>query len=283
MNTGRLTRTILVSGACAFAGCGPSSAPAPGSPSVPTAVPAPAPQPRVDIPVVKGVVVDTAQRRLDGVAIHVINGPGAGLSTISDTLGSYALSGSFDATTIVSASRADHRSASRAVGDPKFSSFVSFVLQPTAAPVDLTGNYLLTFAADPACGQLPNEFRTRTYTAAVRQFDRSSFMAALGGARFDDYYNFIWIGVAGDYVAFDFSDNVVLEEPDEGTYFMIGGGDVGASAGSPPASTISAPFGGFFDYCVTRTELEFPYLRDSGATAHIRCNSNNNRWTLTRR
>ena len=88
--------------------------------------------------------------------------------------------------------------------------------------------------------------------------------------------------MAGDYIAFDFSDNYVLEEIEPDTYFMIAGGTQGATV-SPGLSRIASTFGGLYDYCVTKTEMEPFYRCDSQATAHASCVSPNNRWTLTRR
>ena len=154
--------------------------------------------------------------------------------------------------------------------------------QPTPSPGNIAGDYTVTFMADSACTDLPNDVRTRTYTATITEYNRT-FIAALSGATLDSYYYRIWIGVAGDDLRFDLSDNYILEEVAPDTYLAIGG--VGeASVGTSGASTISASFQGTFDYCVMKSEMSSGYSCVPGeAVAHAQCASRNHRLILTRR
>jgi len=63
--------------------------------------------------VVRGYVMDSAHRPVDGARIEVVNGPEAGLSTIAGSNGRYALGGSFDAATELRATKDGHITGSR--------------------------------------------------------------------------------------------------------------------------------------------------------------------------
>jgi hypothetical protein len=160
---------------------------------------------------------------------------------------------------------------------------------PRRPPIDLTGNHLVTFEADRSCEQLPAELRTRTYEAIIgyvgpsQNGTRDYFRAELSGAHFDGYYRTIFIGVMGNDVYFDFSDNFIVEEPEPDTYLTILGGNEKATVDPSDLSTISTPFDGHFLYCVTNSEFKFPYSCPAGAIAYSACRSTNSRWTLTRR
>ena len=164
------------------------------------------------------------------------------------------------------------------------------VPSPPPRPVlDLTGNYVLTFEADSSCEQLPKELRTRTYDASIgyigtgRDGTRDYFRADLSGADFDSYARFFVIRVIDNYVHFDFSDSLIVEEPEPGTYLTILGGEGDAAVDPSDLARISTPFDGHFLYCVTNSEFKFPYGCPADAIANSTCRSKNSRWTLTRR
>jgi hypothetical protein len=93
------------------------------------------------------------------------------------------------------------------------------------------------------------------------------------------------IAVAGDCLSFDLSDNFLLEEVADETYFAIGGVG-GGSVGAAGVSTITASFQGTFDYCVMNTDLldasRYNCAPDV-AVVHAQCESKNHRLILTRR
>jgi hypothetical protein len=168
---------------------------------------------------------------------------------------------------------------------------------PRSLAVDLTGNYALTFEVGSACEQVLKELRIRTYEAKIEyhssvsyRSDESTdlFLAELSGATFHDQRP-VWVEVthraSGYFVWLDLapSDNVILEEPERGTYFMVAGWEGEASVEPTVRSTISALFTGYFNYCVA-TSGSGPQNQCSFDTM-IRslCRSANSRWTLTRR
>ena len=168
---------------------------------------------------------------------------------------------------------------------------------PRTLPVDLTGNYTLTFEVGSACEQVPKELRIRTYKAKIEykrstEYDSSSstdlFLAELGGATFHDQRP-VWIEVthraSGHSVWLDLalSDNVILDEPERGTYFMVAGWDGVASVDPTELSTISTPFTGYFNYCVATSEIGPQNQCSVDTMMHSPCKSENSRWTLTRR
>jgi hypothetical protein len=168
---------------------------------------------------------------------------------------------------------------------------------PRSLAVDLTGNYALTFQAGSSCEQLPKEFRTRTYEARIEyrssvsyRLDESTdlFLADLSGAMFHDQRP-VWIEVthraSGVSVWLDLalSDNVILEEPERGTYVMVAGADGVASVEPTELSTISTPFTGFFNYCVAPSEIGPQNQCSVDTMMRSLCKSENSRWTLTRR
>jgi len=269
-------------------GCGGSSSPS--APSVPSAVPQAPSLPT--IPHVTGFILDSADRAIAGAVVEVLDGPQSGTSTVSDAAGAFSLTGTFDGTTRFRASHEGHVSATQAFSTIVRGFPVRFRLAVLAAPVNVAGDYTLTFTADSACAdQLPAEVRTRTYAATITPLSSATqpantlFMATLSGADLDTYYRMIAISVAGDYVDFDLSDNVILEEVAPETYLMIGG--IGAADGATSgASTISATFHGLMDYCVTTEERDAGSVYtcvQSRAIAHAQCSSKNHRLTLTRR
>ena len=158
---------------------------------------------------------------------------------------------------------------------------------PRSLAVDLTGNYTLTFEVGNACEEVPKELRIRTYEATIEyksSFESiDNFLAELSGATFRDQRP-IWVEAihraSGVSVWLDLalSDNVILEEPEPGTYFMIGGWEGAAYVDPTKRSTISASFIGYFKYCAgTQNQCSFD------AMLYNMCKSENSRWTLTRR
>jgi hypothetical protein len=158
--------------------------------------------------------------------------------------------------------------------------------------VDLTGNYGLTFEVGSACEQVPKELRSRTYEAKIEYHgshgSTDSFLASLSGATFHNQLP-VWIEVthraSGASVWLDLapSDNVILEQPQHGTYLMIAGGAGEASARPTELSTISALFTGYFNYCVATSEHGPQNQCSFDTMIRSLCTSENSRWTLTRR
>jgi hypothetical protein len=163
---------------------------------------------------------------------------------------------------------------------------------PPSLRMDLTGDYGLTFEVGDSCEQVPKELRTRTYEARIEYYrsygSTDNFLAELSGAAFRDQRP-VWIEVthraSGSSVWLDLapSDNVILEEPERGTYLMVAGGAGAASVEPTELSTISALFTGYFNYCVTTSEIGPQNQCSFDTMIRSLCKSENSRWTLTRR
>jgi hypothetical protein len=277
-----LRGAVIVALAHGFTGCGG------GSPSAPS-VQRPVSQPTAFQ--LTGFVMDSANRSIAGARVEVLAGSQAGLSTTSDAAGRFSLTGTFDGTTRFSASKEGYVTATQPMGSDNPAYGIIFVMGVLAAPVSIAGDYAVTFIADSACAdRLPVEMRTRMYSVTIvpgPELNRpanTSFAAEFSGPTFDAYYHRMSIAVAGDYLSFDLSDNYLLEEVADETYFAIGG--VGSASAGAGASTISGSFQGTFDYCVMNSDLtdgsRYNCTPDVAVT-HAQCQSNNHRLILARR
>jgi hypothetical protein len=168
---------------------------------------------------------------------------------------------------------------------------VGFHLAALTPPVNMAGDYTLTFVADSACTDLPNELRTRTYGATIMPAAgqnapvNTSFNVALGGASFLADYTSFPIGVAGDFVRFLFGHDGpgIVEQVAPNAYLEFDG-LAEATVGPSPVSTISTSFDGSINYCALRSPLgSYPDCIPSQAVAHAECHSKNHWLTLTRR
>ena len=119
--------------------------------------------------ILRGSVYDSAFRSLAGVKVEVVDGPSAGVSTMSNPDGSFSLAGTFDDTVAFRASREGYVTATRTQQrNPTGSVWLSFTLSVLAAPVAIAGDYTLTLSAASACaGSLPEGARERTYAATI--------------------------------------------------------------------------------------------------------------------
>jgi hypothetical protein len=160
---------------------------------------------------------------------------------------------------------------------------------PAPAPpglVDLRGNYTLTFEIGGGCEEVPTEFRTRSYEAAISysySFGSSDwFYAHLTGAKFHDQQQPVWMEATGSSVGVHLSDNVILEEASPGAYLATSGYGV-ASVLSTEVSTISGSFYGYFKYCAAIPGSGGTNQCSVAAMTRDMCRAENSRWTLTRR
>jgi hypothetical protein len=276
---------VVVVLAPALAGCRGSSLP-----STPSAAP---PVPRPATPSepfqVKGVIVDTAERVIAGATVEVLDGPQIALATTSDASGAFSLTGVFDGRTRFRASKDGYIAATYTFPSIVTTKRLGFGLGLLAAPVNIAGDYTVTFMADSACADFPIDVRTRTYPARVAARDapysapNTQFAATLSGAGLDAYYKQISIGVAGDYLTFDLSDNYVLDEVAPGAYLAIGGYGH-ASVATSGVATITGTIQGPFDYCVVTSDIDGEHYHcPEDAVAHSQCQSTNHQLILVRR
>lgn len=288
------TRMVLLvlAQALVVAACGDERRP--GTPTAPTVVP-----PIIVGELIKGNVYDTAYRPLAGARVEVLDGPQANTSALTDGAGEFSLRGIFDETTRFRAAKDGHESATgtlqfcAACNPQRRMNFILGVLTP---PVNIAGNYALTYTAASTCSQLPDDMRTRTYAATIEPVaiegrpSNTLFKVITTGALFVPrlaYDNF-HIGVAGDYLSLSIGDlhgrPGLVEQVLPTTYVALGGEAAGPVESN--VSTISLPFDGFIDYCVTESAMvQYPYecSAPNAVVAHARCESKDHRITMTRR
>ena len=234
-----------------------------------------------------GDVRDTASRPLRGASVRVVNGPRAGTTAMTDDAGRFSMPGTFtqSAITVV---------ASKEGYSPETWNFpppgrrvegghwgFSFRLEPLAPSANLAGEYTLTLTANEACTRLPEEARTRTYTATIVPGSRpTTFIGRLSDARIVSVP--IWppyfeIGVAGDFANLSLS---FVEQLSDGTYLAIEGG----TAASLGPSGIMAPLNAHFVRCRNQPAMAPGEYWWCGAdVSGDECASSNNQLTLVGR
>jgi hypothetical protein len=145
--------------------------------------------------------------------------------------------------------------------------WLAFYLRAAATPVNIAGDYQLTLVADSKCTDLPSELRARTYSATVTLESRSLMPADTWFALaikdvpvLQASYGLLDgfdIGVSGTTLGFwlDGShDPTLVERLDTSTYLAYSG--IGWTTIDPArASTISASFEGWVDYCVMSSPM----------------------------
>jgi hypothetical protein len=215
---------------------------------------------------ISGTVADSAFRKIAGARIEILEGPGAGLSTISNAAGEFSLAvpGKVEENMRIRASKDGHVAATKPPQphcepcNPK--RWVHFYLDVLEPPAQLAGDYTLTFIADPACANLPEAARTKTYQATVAAAriyppgspasSITSYEVSIKGCVFSDTFTYLALNDAGHFVNIsigDHSDPGVAERVDPNTYFTVGGWTTVAVAS--PVTTISAPFQGWIEQC----------------------------------
>jgi hypothetical protein len=288
----RLLPIVVSIVAFGLAGCDSS----PTSLVAPSPGPQPAPAPQSTEIQVIGMVLDTALRPLAGATVDVVDGHHAGTSTIADAFGEFRFRGTFDDTTTFRASKDGYIGAigtlsrSCASCDPA-SRWIAFYLAVPAAPVEIAGDYTLTFTADSACADLPIELRRRTYAATISPQSppnapaNTMFAVRVSGAQFFSDHSGFFIGVAGNFIALEFGGHgpYVVEQVAPNTYLGFDG-RAGTSVGTSPVSTISTSFDGSIEYCERKSAMGVGYsCRPDEAVALARCVSKNHQLILTRR
>jgi hypothetical protein len=253
-------------------------------------------------PVPLGSVMDTAFRGIAGVRIEIVDGPQAGSSMTSDAAGQFSLTGPFVSTNTFRAVKDGYVTATQgfSTSTPGGRPWLYFYLQPVAAPVNIAGDYTLTFVADRGCTQLPSEVRTRTYTATITRASptspaNTSYELTITGAPLLERFRSFTIGVAGDSLGFWLHgghDPPLVEQLAASTYLGYSGW-AAARVGTSPVSTISTPFEGWIEYCVLRSAMSAPYNCGTSnwtgepipglAVEYAHCESKDHQLILTRR
>jgi hypothetical protein len=288
--------TVLLALALSLAAC---SAPAPSAPSPVSQAQVPVLSPLVSV---SGGVVDTAFRPLPGAKIEILDGPLAGTSTMSDSESRFTLTGPFDRATRFQATKNAHGAITRTANvfcDRDCYGALEFDLPVLDPPTNIRGNYTLTFRADPACTDLPDEARIRTYAATIASSSDPDFAAnthlivTLSGATFVGGYQQFTVGVAGDQIgvfANGADSAAVVEQLARSTYVAFSG--AGSAIATPGDPAITASFDGWIEYCAVRSPIGSRYncgTLDNGQLipgeriAYGQCASKNHQLILTRR
>ena len=286
---GRMNRLAALLGVALMAAACGGDQPRATTPTAPSIITSPARQ------TLFGSVSDTAFGPLVGARVEIVDGPQAGafLTTAQD--GRFSISFSSSETVTVRATKGGYVPATMSVRPPS-GVFLSFYLSPVAPPVNMAGTYTLTFVADSSCTQIPDDLRTRTYTATMTpspyRSDHTLFDVTLSGASFYagtniGNYNSFDVGVAGDVVALSVYNGLdegegIVEQLGPTTYLEFAGSASG-SVGASDVSTISVPFDGRFQYCVAKFAQSSLYRCYFNAATLAECRSKNHRLILTRR
>jgi hypothetical protein len=240
--------------------------------------------------VVTGFVQDTAVRPLDQARLEIMDGPQAGLATMSDVQGRFSFDGQrFTQGFTLRASKEGHQTAEKSVLPQGNAAYASFALASPTPAIDLAGNYVVSVTADASCTALPPQTSSRSYTATISRLTETAYGVHLGGATFatgpDSPYDGFFAYVFGRFVTFfvwNLSNEVegsrvngLIEQLDPEAYLGIGG-EAGVTV---EGDSIDVPFSGFFAYCPgARANSD----RFSCAATPIRCDSNSHRLRLTR-
>jgi hypothetical protein len=263
------------------------------SPLAPTTVSQPAPAE----PGIRGSVFDTASRPIFGATVEILDGAHAGVSTTTTIAlgGGFVLPGTFDDTIRFRALKEGYAPATKTstipAACPMCTRYVSFLLELDVPPVDLSGEYAVTFAADPACTVLPESTRTRNYAATIERSTAAfRFNVSLLDASVLHGYDWegIGISVAGDFIAVSLGSlhgsPGLVERVADDTYISFEG-EATASVGRPP-STVATSFEGLIEACqlpagsasvVATGKYVCP------AAARVQCLSGKHTLTMTRR
>lgn len=241
-----------------------------------------------------GSVRDTASRPLGGARVEVIDGQRASVVTTTDETGRFSMPGTFTGTVTITVSKDGYVPETATVPIPPPNRplppplpagevrrwDMSFSLQPHGPSANMAGEYTLTLTADSACTNLPDEARTRTYTATIVPGYRSTtFVGRLSDARIVSslFSPYVAIGIAGDFANMSVR---FVERLGETTYLAIDGG----AAASFGPSGITAPFNSYFLHCPTEPAwAPGEYWWCGAAVQGVECNSANNQLTLIRR
>jgi carboxypeptidase family protein len=275
--TSGMRRLVLV--AVITAGCGAAPTSPSGSPSNDNR-----------IATIRGRVQDSVSRPIVDARVTIVDGPVAGLSTTTTEDGRFAFA-AFATRAELTALRVEKDGYTPS--NPRWHAPDDItVLLRSVTPLDIEGQYTITFAAAAECAQLPSALRSRTFTAAVSPVrpDRLNFTSALTGAEFQRGYDTFFAGVASDaarfYVyswdAFNWwlEDQPIIERLPSGGYVAWMGTATTAVVSS--TASITAAFDGSVSYCAAPREPDVTNYPPT-CSAPIDCKSDHHQLVLRRR
>jgi hypothetical protein len=272
-------------------GCGSrGSSISPAAPSPATATPAPAPVPAAGQRVF-GYVSDTAFRAVADVKVEVLDGSLAGQATTTAANGQFTYPGTLTGAVTFRATKPGYVTATQTSHSNGVTALVLFQLDVDAPPVQIAGDYSLTFVADSACaGGLPKDVPALTYDATIARQPAvagkldTQYTLRVHGSNAFVVDNFA-VGVAGDAVTLNLyngEDAGIVERVPPAYYLALSGQAQAVTTSSP--ATISAAFDGTIDYCgVSLAASPYDECYFPKTSAHQECTSKNHRLMLTRR
>ena len=238
---------------------------------------------------IRGRVQDSVSRPILDARVTIIDGPLTGLSTTTNEDGRFAFN-SFTTRAEVTALRVEKNGY--APSSPRWHAPDDItVLLRSLTPLDIEGQYTITFTAAAECTQLPFAVRSRTFTAAVSPVpDRPNFTSTLTGADFQRGYDTFSAVVASDaarflvysWDAFNWwgEDQPIIER------LSTGGNVAWMGTATTPVVTstafITANFDGSVSYCAVPRDPEVTNYPPT-CSAPVECKSDRHQLALRRR
>ncbi len=239
---------------------------------------------------ITGVVRDLFQQPIRDATVTIADGPSAGVSTVTDARGEFALSAptsSPNGVLIVIV----HDGYGPASIHVMYTGNVMIYLQD-AAFAALAGSATLTFVADASCTQLQPSVRTRSYTAVLSPMssDAWAMKTVLSGADFYDGLGSMFVGRDHDGLWFGvyswdaeerwLADYPIVERLTRTSYLAIKGKATAPFPNSQPMVTVALD--GTFSYCAQSVEPQYSGSPPTCAILPLDCMSNGHRLTFTR-
>jgi hypothetical protein len=235
--------------------------------------------------VIDGSVHDTSTWPCVGCRVEMLDGPLAGMSTLTNSGGrfSFYVAGPVSLPLTLRAAGDGYHPTTRTIESasqtgPRVS--VQFELEAVVPSRNLAGTYSLTFNAHSSCTQLPDEARRRTYRVTFTPFSNrpTLFRATPSGSSFLSFR--LFAGVSGNFVGFDTDSDLsadgIVEELTSTTSVQIWGWG-GAIVMGP---VVVVPFWGDVSYCPVAIQKASNGFWRCPVTP-VRCSSEEHHLTLT--
>jgi hypothetical protein len=265
----------LIALALVTGGCGRDAGPASITPTAPSS-------PYV-FAEITGSVVDTAFRPVAGVTVEILDGAEAGRSAVSDAVGTFVFSSGTYGSNIAYRATKDGYVTQTVTGPlayswPSSKASLVITLESTVAPVEIeSGEYVAIMVTDPSCTQIPDQMRTRTYSARVTKYSETHYFLRMRGLL--NGLDQLGIAIAGHDLRFE-NDEGLYEQVAPGTSLRFFG--VGTATVDGPTVPLPLEFNvvGLVDYCTSGRATGNLYECDS--PTYVRCSSNRHRLALER-
>lgn len=245
--------------------------------------------PSLAAPGVTGIVEDTFGEPISGALVEMIDGPLAGRSALTTSVGRFAipLDGRSPQGITLRISKEGFSPVSRLIED----SVAGLVVLESTVPFTWHGDYTLTVSAAGTCADIPSSMRRRTYTAKLRSRNTANgmFTVALGGVDFYPGYatlfgskrdagTTLWVA---SWAAFEnwMEEQPIFERLPSSEYLSFVGL---ATTTLDPDKSITLVWDGTFAYCLSSRPDANPLWPPVCAAAIIKCDSTAHQLTLVR-